>query len=130
MVERKRKPLLIAANLIGVGLATVGVAACDPPARSRDSVSTRTYLHARSTLERAYEANLGASRANIAAFVANVRNTCTGALRNAPAEPLVIKLRDGEVSASSRESVLVEIAKALEAALYGPRRAARQRFID
>jgi hypothetical protein len=55
-------------------------------------------MSARRVLERASASTLPAGSASVEEFVAHVRQGCPGALKDAPAEPSVVKQSNGELT--------------------------------
>lgn len=122
------KIVIVAGVAVALALA---MASCDSAAgQSRDSFSTSTYLHARDTFESNSASSLPASRAGVDAFIAHVSNTCSGVLKNTPAEPSVMRRSNGELSISGRSSLLVDITNSLEGVFIRPRSGALRQFTD
>lgn len=122
---------LIVATIIIAGSGVTGaLASCDSSSTSRDAAATNVYMRARSSLERAFAATLSAGSASVEEFVAHVRQSCSGALKDAPAEPSVVKHSNGELAVNGQTLLDVEIANDLEVALEASRVQARHRFIS
>jgi hypothetical protein len=127
-IKFKHKLAVAAIMIAGGGMAGT-LASCDS-ATSRDAAATSAYMSARRVLERASASTLPAGSASVKEFVAHVRQGCPGALKDAPAEPSVVKQSNGELAVNGQSLLAVAIANDLEVVLDAPRTQARKQFIN